>query len=120
MGRGSQHFSMYLYKGSGHVGGRGILHPVFRRRITSRFDIPGYGGVPRVMISIITMPKDQTSDLVVKLKVSIASGAVHLTGKAPSGDMLYDPSSITRDNPKSATLIVLLPGSKIYTCTPTS
>lgn len=48
--------------------------------------LPGYGIRPYVTISISRIPKDQTSDLMVKEPKLMASGAVHLMGNlAPMG-----------------------------------
>jgi len=46
---------------------------------------PGYGTLPLVVSSVRRMPKDQTSDLMVNLPYSAASGAVHLMGNFAPG-----------------------------------
>lgn len=42
--------------------------------------IPGYGILPNVTISVRRIPKDHTSDLMLKVPKLMASGAVHLMG----------------------------------------
>lgn len=44
------------------------------------FLLPGYGTLPFVTNSVSNIPKDQTSDFIVNLPYSAASGAVHLIG----------------------------------------
>jgi hypothetical protein len=40
-------------------------------------DFPGYGSPPNVIISTITIPKDQTSENIDTVVSRITSGAVH-------------------------------------------
>ena len=42
-------------------------------------DLPGYGSPPNVIISTITIPKDQTSEHIDIVLSRTTSGAVHLT-----------------------------------------
>ena len=42
-------------------------------------DLPGYGSPPNVIISTITIPKDQTSENIDIVVSRTTSGAVHLT-----------------------------------------
>lgn len=42
--------------------------------------LPGYGILPYVTISVRRIPKDHTSDLMLKVPKLMASGAVHLMG----------------------------------------
>lgn len=49
--------------------------------------LPGYGTLPLVTSSVSSIPKDHTSDLMVKRPYKAASGAVHLIGNlAPEGE----------------------------------
>lgn len=47
--------------------------------------LPGYGTLPLVTSSVSSIPKDQTSDLMVKRPYRAASGAVHLMGNFAPG-----------------------------------
>ena len=46
--------------------------------------LPGYGTFPYVIISYISTPNDQTSDLTLNFRSRAASGAVHLIGNLVS------------------------------------
>ena len=48
---------------------------------TSQFSIVGYGSVPKVRISQMRIPKDQTSDWVVNFLSLRPSGDIHFTGR---------------------------------------
>lgn len=49
--------------------------------------LPGYGTLPLVTSSVSSIPKDHTSDLMLKRPYKAASGAVHLIGNlAPEGE----------------------------------
>ena len=54
------------------------------RAATAAVPRSGYGRAPRWYASTIVIPKDHTSDAVVYLPDSIASGAVHRTGNTPA------------------------------------
>lgn len=58
---------------------RGILVNTISKQ-KSVIHLPGYGVRPQLIISVSKMPKDQTSDLMVKEPQLMASGAVHLMG----------------------------------------
>lgn len=47
--------------------------------------LPGYGTLPLVTSSVSSIPKDHTSDLMVKRPYKAASGAVHLIGNLAPG-----------------------------------
>ena len=78
----------------------------YQLKFPSTLELPGYGTCPKVNSSISKIPKDQTSDLTVNFPKLIASGAVHLTGNLAPWCAEYSLSTITRANPKSATLVI--------------
>ena len=51
----------------------------------SQPDLPGYGIRPWVISSVIIIPNDQTSDLIVNRPYIAASGDVHLMGNLAPG-----------------------------------
>lgn len=56
------------------------------RHIEERLSsLPGYGTLPLVTSSVSSIPKDHTSDLIVKRPYKAASGAVHLIGNLAPG-----------------------------------
>jgi hypothetical protein len=69
-------------------------------QISKSPDFPKENPCQRVIVPLVTLPKDQTSDLRVAGSPFKTSGAVHLIGISRTVE-LYVPSCTIRDSPKS-------------------
>lgn len=95
------------------------LIPTPFSRWSRTFFLPGYGTLPFVTSSVSRIPKDHTSDFIVNLPYSAASGAVHLMGNFAPKERIHEFNQ-HRDRTKAPGhkgLVFCLPHMEVETAT---